>query len=176
MVGDHEVDGAADAVVVDADGDDIMTVMGNRRGDGAAREAEIPDKGFCDRAVGMVAVDDDDLQDVIFGVGVEAAVRGQTVGNGYDQAVGDELAVEGFDDIDLFDIFFFAPFIEEIGEIFGGMRIAVKVIDRLVNCRRGWDMGNSVVGDDLAADDGLEYLEIHQVFDENEVGVVAGAE
>ena len=148
MVGDHEVDGAADAGVVDADGDDIMTVMGNRRGEGAAREAEASDKGFGDGAVGLVAVDDDDLEEVIFGVGVEAAVRGQAVGDGYDQAVGDELAVEGFDDIYLFDVFFFAPLIEEIGKVFGGMRIAVKVIDRVVDWRRGWDIGNSVVGDD----------------------------
>ena len=28
----------------------------------------------------------------------------------------------------------------------------------------------------MAADDGLEYVEIHEVFDEDEVGVVAGAE
>jgi hypothetical protein len=52
LLGDDEVDGAADAFVIDADGDDIMTVMGNRRGEGAAFEAEILYKRFGDRAPG----------------------------------------------------------------------------------------------------------------------------
>src|SRR5580700_6127226 len=46
VVRDHEVDGAADAVVVDTNGYDIVTVMGNRRREGAAFEAEAPDEGF----------------------------------------------------------------------------------------------------------------------------------
>ena len=59
LVSDDEIDGAAEAVVVDADGDDVVTVMGNRRRDGAAREAEVADKGLGDGCVGLVAVDDD---------------------------------------------------------------------------------------------------------------------
>src|SRR5580700_1220564 len=74
VVGDHEVDGAADAVVVNTDGYDIVTVMGNRRREGAAFEAEAPDEGLGDGAVGLVAVDDDNLEEVFFGAGVEAGV------------------------------------------------------------------------------------------------------
>ena len=46
---------------------------------------EIPDEGFGDGAVGLVTVDDNDLQKVLFGVGVETAVRGETVGDRHDK-------------------------------------------------------------------------------------------
>ena len=58
FLGDDEVDGAADAFVVDADGYDVVAVVGYGGGDGAALEAEVADEGFC-HGGGEVAVDDD---------------------------------------------------------------------------------------------------------------------
>jgi hypothetical protein len=129
FLGDDEVDGAADAVVVDADGYDVVAVVGYGGGDGAAFQPEVADKGFC-HGGGIVAVDHDYLQDIFFGVAVQVAVRGQGVPYGDDQPIGDELAVEGFDEIDLFDIFFLAPFVYEIGKVGGDVEVGVELIDR----------------------------------------------
>ena len=123
-----QVDGAADAFVVDADGHDIMTVMGNRRGDGAAAEAEIADKGFGDGR-GLVAVDYDDLQDIFFGVGVQTAVAYRDVGDGEDQLTRNELAVERFDAMALFDVLLLAPFVEGIGEVACDAGLGVEVVN-----------------------------------------------
>src|SRR6185312_6123107 len=176
MMRDHEVDGAANAFVVAADGHDVMTVMRNRRGEGAAAEAKAADERFRDGTPGMVAVDDDDLQDIRSRVGVEAAVCGETVGDPDDGLVGDQLAVERLDDIDLFHIFLLTPFVEVIPEVTGGMVVGVKVVNGVCDAGGRRDGGLAVLEDDLAADDRPEHFEVDEVGDHDEVGGMTGAE
>src|SRR6185312_14096750 len=154
FLSDDKVYGAANAFVVHADGYDIMTVMCNRRGDGAAAEAEIADKGFGDGR-GLVATYNDDLQDIFFGVGVKTAVADGNVGDGQDEFVGDELAVEGFDTIALFEILLLAPFVERVGEIGGGVGFGVEIVDggggvRGRRGRGGGDVGLTGARDEIS--------------------------
>jgi hypothetical protein len=127
---DDEVDRPADALVIDADGHDIVTVMGNRRSDGAAFEAEALYKrlGYRGR---IVAIDHDDLQDVLFRIAVEVAVGRQRIGDRYNKPVGDQLAVERLDTIALFYILFLSPFVEGIGEVGDDMGPRLEIVDGL---------------------------------------------
>jgi hypothetical protein len=65
LLGDDQVHCPADAFVVHAYGNDIMTVMGHRGGDGAALQTEILYKRFGDGS-GTVSIDYNDLEDIFF--------------------------------------------------------------------------------------------------------------
>ena len=107
---------------------------------------------------------------------MQEAIGGAGVGDGNDQPVGDELAVEGFDDVDLFEVLFLAPFIQMIREVSGGAGIAIELIDGAGCQLAGTDMRMTVVGNELAADVCLEDFEVLQVLYDDEIGGIAGAE
>ncbi len=178
--GDHEIDGAADALVVRADGYDIMTVMGNRRSQRALLKTEIADKGDGYRGR-PVAVDDDDLKEVFFGIGLQQTVHGAQVGDGDQELAGDELPVEGFDHRDLF-----RPGRREINEVGSGPGFAIKIVNRgrFGGARRRWpgaharhraarDLRNAAFSHEFTLYISLQHLKIHQVFDQDQVGGVA---
>src|SRR6185437_11506463 len=113
-----------------------------------------------------------------FGVGVKTAVADGNVGDGQDEYVGDELAVEGFDAIALFEILLLAPFVERVGEIGGGVGFGVEIVDggggvRGRRGRGGGDVGLTGARDEISFDISLEDAELFEIFDDDEVGGVA---
>jgi hypothetical protein len=104
--------------------------MCNRRGDGAAFQAEAFYKRLGDRR-GVISVHHDDLQDVFFGIAVQMAIAGQCVGNGYDEPVGDELSVQCLDTVALLHVLFFPPFVEQISKVGDDMGPGLEIIDGL---------------------------------------------
>ena len=93
---DEGVDCSGERFVVGADGDDVMRVVGYGRGDGALLKFEIFDEG--DGGFGVVVpIDHGDFEDVLRGIGLEVAPDVPGFG---DALTGDDLSVDGFDDID----------------------------------------------------------------------------
>ena len=85
---DEAVDGDRHVGVVDADDADVVAVVADRRGDGAALQAEAVDEAAADVAVAAVPLDDRDLGDVLGGIGAaRAAARRQVA----PQMLGDDL-------------------------------------------------------------------------------------
>ena len=64
-----------DRGVVDADGDDVVGVVGDGGGERAARQAEAGDEAAADAAGRVVALDHGDLGEVARRVGDDVAVR-----------------------------------------------------------------------------------------------------